>query len=216
MKNGFTLIELMIVVAIIGILAAIAIPNFMRFQARARQTEAKSNLKGLFTASVANYYAEKEDFASGDVCLIGFKPERGNKYCYSMGGAANLSPSAPCPVGGGGGGACVVCGWLVDLDKWGTPPGGDCGDANPPNPAFALGAGAGGCLPGAGPTWPATCPGVEIVDGKEAIFCAEAAGDVDGDAFIDKWWIRGAGIDNQKSAIDGMPCQETGHNDVLN
>ena len=51
-KKGFTLIELMIVVAIIGILAAIAIPNFLRFQAKSKQSEAKTNLGGIFTAEI--------------------------------------------------------------------------------------------------------------------------------------------------------------------
>lgn len=40
-SEGFTLVELMIVVAIIGVLAAVAIPNYQKFQAKARQSEAK-------------------------------------------------------------------------------------------------------------------------------------------------------------------------------
>jgi type IV pilus assembly protein PilA len=85
-KKGFTLIELMIVVAIIGILAAIAIPNFMRFQAKSRQSEAKTNLGGVFTAQTA-YFAEYNQFADFD--KISWAPVGTARYRYTLGTAAN-------------------------------------------------------------------------------------------------------------------------------
>src|SRR5438093_9326654 len=56
-SEGFTLIELMIVVAIIGILAAIAIPNFLQYQRRARTSEARTNL-GAIRTSETTFFAE--------------------------------------------------------------------------------------------------------------------------------------------------------------
>ncbi len=62
-NKGFTLIELMIVVAIIGILAAIAIPNFLRFQLKSKTSEGKVNLSAIRTAE-ESYLAEFGTYVS--------------------------------------------------------------------------------------------------------------------------------------------------------
>lgn len=77
---GFTLIELMIVVAILGIVSAIAIPNFLRYQAKTRQSEAKTNLAGIFVAQTS-YFGEQSRYSN--FSDIGFAiAAASNRYTY--------------------------------------------------------------------------------------------------------------------------------------
>lgn len=69
--SGFTLIELMMVVAILGILAAVAIPTFTFFVARSKTSEASSNLNVLFK-SAASYYSAERSGQGGGSNVSGF------------------------------------------------------------------------------------------------------------------------------------------------
>jgi type IV pilus assembly protein PilA len=92
-QEGFTLIELMIVVAIIGILAAIAIPNFLRFQAKSKQAEAKTNL-GAIGTTAESYKDEHDTYAVTTNDDLGWAPIGTIRYgyFYDVNGAATMMP----------------------------------------------------------------------------------------------------------------------------
>jgi prepilin-type N-terminal cleavage/methylation domain-containing protein len=87
--KGFSLIELMVVVAIIAFLAMIAVPNFTRFLAKAKRAEAYMNLSSIYAAQKA-YWAEHGKYT--DVLMgeggIGWKPEGNSYYTYGFAGSA--------------------------------------------------------------------------------------------------------------------------------
>ena len=190
LESGFTLIELMIVVAIIGLLAALAIPNFIKFQTRARQSEAKANLKAAYTAQRA-YYGDQSTYYD-EASVIGFRPEFNNRYSYFFGGAGTeLRLGIPLPPVGTG--ASVICpagpqgsGTISsDQNKWGTPP---VAYANPiitgltPNPNGIAAVTTAEAIPAG------TCCPQGYCE-----FASGAGGNIDSDNAYDVWFISSQG-----------------------
>ena len=104
-ESGFTLVELMIVVAIIGILAAVAIPNYRNYQMKAKTTEARVNL-GAIRGLQESYAAERDTYLpsthypgftqgqkkewdetatnAANFTAVGFQPSGNVYYSYAM------------------------------------------------------------------------------------------------------------------------------------
>ena len=81
--EGFTLIELMVVVAIIEILSAIAVPNFKKYQAKAKQSEAKIQLAAIYSTEIGAI----ADFDSYGTCIgdLGYEATPRGYYFVGFG-----------------------------------------------------------------------------------------------------------------------------------
>ena len=93
-RKAFAIIALIVPllwIPVAGILAAIAIPNFIRFQARSKQSECKFNLKAAYTAARAQ---QAEGELTADFASIGFAPEP-HRYLYTFGEGHFIAPNRP-------------------------------------------------------------------------------------------------------------------------
>ncbi len=136
---GFSLTELMTVVAIIGILASIAVPQYAKYQRKARQTEAKLMLSGIYTSNMS--FNAEWGYSTPNLYQMGFSPS-GN-IIYNVGFRSEIPTSGskkindateanrptdydgppPPPDDGGITGVSLIDTKILCGDLSGTPPG---------------------------------------------------------------------------------------------